>query len=175
MSFSEETRGKHETWTTIGVGQVLNLLIFHTTWSLLIQILPMVIPSVRAHSPSSPSIDASSLQAQRSLSFVDRHGHVDMPSRRYQPPSRPPAVIAQDKRSHPDDHCPPGKRHQFEGFMGCDKVETALAQDELYYGRLRINAKPVDAFVTYDALDSDVFVCNACRNRALEGDLMAIQ
>ncbi|ORX49064.1 hypothetical protein DM01DRAFT_1347885 [Hesseltinella vesiculosa] len=82
----------------------------------------------------------------------------------------------QPSRLHPDDHCPPGKRHQFEGFMGCDKVETALAQGELYYGRLRINAKPVDAFVTYDALDSDVFVCNARnRNRALGGDLVAIQ
>ncbi|ORX61334.1 hypothetical protein DM01DRAFT_1380262 [Hesseltinella vesiculosa] len=55
--------------------------------------------------------------------------------------------------------CPPGKRHQFERFMGRDKVEKALVQGELYQGRLRINAKkPVDAFVTCDALDSDVFV-----------------
>ncbi|ORX50906.1 RNB-domain-containing protein [Hesseltinella vesiculosa] len=116
-----------------------------------------------------------------------------MPSRQYQPPSRPPAVIAQDERTlrhqkrrpdqkqpsrlHPDDHCPHGKRHQFERFMDRDKVEMALAQGELYQGLLRINAKkPIDAYVTCDALDSDVFVCNArTRNRALEGDLVAIQ
>ncbi|ORX50902.1 hypothetical protein DM01DRAFT_1347234 [Hesseltinella vesiculosa] len=65
-------------------------------------------------------------------------------------------------------------------FVYCidrDKVEKALAQGELYQGLLRINAKkPIDAFVTCDALGSDVFVCNArTRHRALEGYLVAIQ
>ncbi|ORX50969.1 hypothetical protein DM01DRAFT_299377 [Hesseltinella vesiculosa] len=61
--------------------------------------------------------------------------------------------------------------------MDRDRVERALAHGELYQGLLRFNVKkPVDAFVTYDALDSVVFVCNACtRNRALEGNLVAIQ
>ncbi|ORX50976.1 hypothetical protein DM01DRAFT_1093584 [Hesseltinella vesiculosa] len=46
-----------------------------------------------------PTTDASSLQAQRSFSFVDRHGHVDMPSRQYRSPSRPPGqVIVQNER-----------------------------------------------------------------------------
>ncbi|ORX49067.1 hypothetical protein DM01DRAFT_1376420 [Hesseltinella vesiculosa] len=113
MSFGEETREKHS---------------FSNRKRNMDDNLP--------HSPSSPSIDASSLQAQRSLSFVDSHGHVDMPSRQYRPPSRPPS-----------------QRHQFERFMGRDKVEKALAQGEL-----------------------DVFVCNArTHNRALEGDLVAIQ
>ncbi|ORX62930.1 hypothetical protein DM01DRAFT_1331038 [Hesseltinella vesiculosa] len=94
-----------------------------------------------------------------------------MQSRQYRSSSRPPGqVIAQNERTlrhqkrlpgqkqpsrlHHDDHCPHGKRRL-----------------------LQINAKkPVDAFVTYDALDSDVFVCNAhTRNRALECDLVAIQ
>ncbi|ORX61338.1 hypothetical protein DM01DRAFT_1370399 [Hesseltinella vesiculosa] len=47
--------------------------------------------------------------------------------------------------------------------MGRDKVEKALVQGELYQGRLRINA-------------NEAFVCNArTGNRALEGDLVAIQ
>ncbi|ORX50970.1 hypothetical protein DM01DRAFT_299378, partial [Hesseltinella vesiculosa] len=63
-------------------------------------ILPMVTFRHSLFPQLLPTTDASSLQAQRSLSFVDRHGRVDMPSRQYRSPSRPPGqVIAQNERT----------------------------------------------------------------------------
>lgn len=69
------------------------------------------------------------------------------------------------------------RRLQFEPFMDPLEIEVGLQDGSLIQGSLRINKRNrADAYVTSDHLDGDIYLFGSrARNRALEGDLVAVR
>lgn len=65
----------------------------------------------------------------------------------------------------------------FTPYLPHANLPALLASDQLVAGILRVNKKNrSDAYVTTDDLDADIFICGSKdRNRALEGDTVAIE
>ena len=65
----------------------------------------------------------------------------------------------------------------FTPYLPHANLPALLSNDQLVAGILRVNKKNrSDAYVTTDDLDADIFICGSKdRNRALEGDLVAIE
>ncbi len=65
----------------------------------------------------------------------------------------------------------------FTPYLPQANLPALLSNDRLVAGILRVNKKNrSDAYVTTDDLDADIFICGSKdRNRALEGDLVAIE
>ena len=65
----------------------------------------------------------------------------------------------------------------FTPYLPHATLPVLLNNDQLVSGILRVNKKNrSDAYVTTDDLDADIFICGSKdRNRALEGDLVAIE
>lgn len=65
----------------------------------------------------------------------------------------------------------------FTPYLPQANLPALLSNDQLVAGILRVNKKNrSDAYVTASDLDADIFICGSKdRNRALEGDLVAIE
>ncbi|KAL9101705.1 MAG: hypothetical protein Q9163_003070 [Psora crenata] len=65
----------------------------------------------------------------------------------------------------------------FTPYLPHANLPALLSNDRLVAGILRVNKKNrSDAYVTTDDLDADIFICGSKdRNRALEGDLVAVE
>lgn len=70
-----------------------------------------------------------------------------------------------------------GRKSLFAPYLSQASIPQLLADGLLVAGTLRVNRKNrSDAFVTTDVLDADIFICGSKdRNRALEGDLVAVE
>jgi hypothetical protein len=91
--------------------------------------------------------------------------------------SSPAPLHQRPFRGHPDDFNPRGRRERFKPYMPEREVTRLLASKQLYKGTIRINRRNRnDAYVTSDDLDYDVYIHGLFnRNRALEGDIVAIE
>ncbi|KAG0165651.1 hypothetical protein DFQ28_008477 [Apophysomyces sp. BC1034] len=80
------------------------------------------------------------------------------------------------KYVHIYDQNPRNRKELFEPYLSLEEVQHQLDNHQLYHGTLRINGRRrYEAYVTCDDLDSDIFINGDCwRNRALEGDLVAV-
>ncbi|CAH1759149.1 3396_t:CDS:10 [Entrophospora sp. SA101] len=69
------------------------------------------------------------------------------------------------------------RKSLFAPYLPQASLPSHLKAGELVYGVLRINKRNrSDAYVTTEFLDSDIYICGSKdRNRALEGDIVAIQ
>lgn len=79
---------------------------------------------------------------------------------------------------HPDDILyPHQKRPYFSPFMSPEDMELGIAEGKLHRGVIRINRRNrYDAYVTTEQLDSDIYIGGEKdRNRALEGDVVAVR
>lgn len=70
-----------------------------------------------------------------------------------------------------------GRKSLFAPYLSQASIPQLLSDGLLVAGTLRVNRKNrSDAFVTTDVLDADIFICGSKdRNRALEGDLVAVE
>lgn len=70
-----------------------------------------------------------------------------------------------------------GRKSLFVPYLAQAAVTQLVSEGQLVVGTLRVNHKNrSDAYVTTDALDADIFICGSKdRNRALEGDLVAVE
>lgn len=69
------------------------------------------------------------------------------------------------------------RKSLFAPYLPQGQLPELLAQGKLVSGILRVNKKNrSDAYVSTDLLESDIFICGSKdRNRALEGDLVAVE
>ncbi|KAI8089831.1 uncharacterized protein BX664DRAFT_261916 [Halteromyces radiatus] len=78
---------------------------------------------------------------------------------------------------HPDDKVKPGRRPRYLPYMAPDLIAKGIENNTLYQGILRINKRNrSDGYVTSDDLEHDIYIHGVRdRNRALEGDMVAIR
>jgi protein SSD1 len=77
---------------------------------------------------------------------------------------------------HPWDRNLYNKRTFFQPFINPLDVEFGLEGGTLYQGIMRLTKNPADAYVKSDDLDFDIYIGGFNdRNRALDGDLVAVQ
>lgn len=71
----------------------------------------------------------------------------------------------------------PSRKSLFAPYLSQASIPQLLADGYLVQGTLRVNRKNrSDAYVSTDVLDADIFICGSKdRNRALEGDVVAIE
>ena len=69
------------------------------------------------------------------------------------------------------------RKSLFAPYLPQGQLPGLLAEGKLVSGILRVNKKNrSDAYVSTDLLESDIFICGSKdRNRALEGDLVAVE
>lgn len=77
---------------------------------------------------------------------------------------------------HPWDRNSYNKRTFFQPFINPLDVEFGLEGGTLYQGIMRLTKNPADSYVKSDDLDFDIYIGGFNdRNRALDGDLVAVQ
>ncbi|KAI9030128.1 hypothetical protein CLU79DRAFT_734178 [Phycomyces nitens] len=79
--------------------------------------------------------------------------------------------------THPDDIVYNGRRCMFNQYINPETIGKLFENNQIYRGVIRINRiNRSEAYVTSDELDNDIFISDVRdRNRALEGDVVAIR
>jgi protein SSD1 len=101
----------------------------------------------------------------------------------YQQAGIPAPALSQLTGQHNGPHLPMGQQQQqqrktlFTPYLPQATLPALLADGQLVAGILRVNKKNrSDAYVTTADLDADIFICGSKdRNRALEGDMVAVE
>ncbi|KAI8967265.1 hypothetical protein BDF20DRAFT_239344 [Mycotypha africana] len=82
----------------------------------------------------------------------------------------------EDHYCHPDDRNGAGRKELFSRFLHPDVIERGLLNKTYIKGVLRLVRNPMDAYVTSEDLDHDIYISGAKnRNRALDGDMVAVE